>query len=162
MVSFLVMAALSAAPESTAFHRRHRHGCNSCGTPVTCCVPVATCDPCGGAPASVAPTMAPTVAPAPMPGQRAPAPAPKKMPMSTGIGTESGVQSTGATIDVPQDLRSAIDASERKDEINRYISNNEIPIQTRQQFLNTVRQQLIPNNGASNTNVNSTPRSNER
>jgi hypothetical protein len=144
MYSFVVMAAFATAPETTAFHRRRAYYADSCCAPVNCC------DSCGG----YAPMMAPGAygpGPGTAPGT---APAPKKMPapgVRTDAGFNQGIETTSTTIEIPDDLRQAIDGSNKRDEIYGYLHNNEVPLQARQHFMNQVRQQLLPSSGTTTT-----------
>jgi hypothetical protein len=87
--------------------------------------------------------------PAPAPGNiQTP---PKKLPKTvTSAPTPAPAPATGAkaaaggAVAIPADLKTAIDASEQKQQIYDYLNNQSVPLEQRQQFLNTVRQQLLP------------------
>lgn len=137
MISFVVMAAMSIAPEANAGIFKRRRG-NAAPTCSACAAPVAPCSSCGGAilaPASVAqmpsgPAITPpTVMP---PGQQN-----AFQPVRNSAVEER--------IEISADLQDAIDKSDQKAQIAEYLNNTAIPRATRLEYLETVRQTLLVN-----------------
>lgn len=138
MISFVVMAAMSIAPEANAgiFKRRRGHAAPTCNA---CAAPVAPCNSCGGgmAPMPVGYTQMPAgiaiTPPTVMPqGQENAFRPDRNSPVEEGIV-------------ISADLQDAIDRSEEKTQIAEYINNTAIPRPTRLEYLATVRQRLLVN-----------------
>jgi len=137
MISFVVMAAMSIAPEANAGIFKRRRG-NAVPTCNACAAPVSPCNSCGGIP-----TMSASVAL--MPSGPALTP-PSVMP----LGQQNEFQpnrnsSVEARIEIPADLQDAIDKSDQKTQIADYLNNTSIPRATRLEYLQTVRQTLLVN-----------------
>jgi len=148
MISFVLMAAMSIAPEADAniFKRRAPAACNNCAAPAPCngCAAPA-CEPCSGA-APAAPGAAAPVEgekavapPAAMPKGDKAVPAPAPMP-------EKKVEEkkAEAPIQIPANLQDAINKSDQKTQIMDYLNNTAVPREKRIEYLETVRQTLLP------------------
>jgi len=132
MISFVVMAAMSVAPEANAalFKRRRGRGaagCVACGAPVA----PAPCNSCGGF--------------VPPGGQPLPTELPpSEMPRGT-VPPAAGSATLEEGIEIPADLQAAINASEQRPQILEYLQNRAIPRQNRIEYLDTLRQTLVVN-----------------
>ena len=138
MMSFVVMAAMSIAPEANAGIFKRRRG-NASPTCNACAAPVSPCNSCGGGiaamPASITqmPT-GPTITP------------PTVMPQGQQNAFNPDRNSpVDERIVVSADLQDAIDKSDQKTQIAEYLNNSAIPRPTRLEYLETVRQRLLVN-----------------
>jgi hypothetical protein len=167
MISFVVAAVLTTAPEANVnlFKRRHHAAPAECST----CAPAPCADaPCAGAPATQetpkgepAKVMPKGDAPktdAPKGDKAAPpvkTDAPKAQPApktdapkaDAPKGDKAAVveKKAEAPIEIPKNLMEAINKSDQKAQILDYLNNPAVPRENRVQYLETVRQTLLPN-----------------
>jgi len=161
MISLVLMAAMSTAPEMNAnLFKRHRAAAPAACS--TCDAPAAPCGGCdagqaagGMAPGGIAPGGNVVAPPNVMPkGDMPPKDMPKVQP-PVKVDAPKGdkvelipapAKKAEAPIEIPADLKAAIEKSDQKAQIMEYLNNQAVPREARIQYLeNDVRRTLLPN-----------------
>jgi hypothetical protein len=142
MISFVVAAALSIAPEANAgiFNRRRGRAASGC----VACAPVspAPCNSCGSqVPAPCSSCGSQVTYGGPLPSQAPPV----EMPKGSNLFDPARNPVQQERIEIPPDLQTAINASDQRSEIVEHLQNSSIPRQDRLNYLENVRQRLLVN-----------------